>query len=144
MATERAAHGQVVHLASFLPKGAGVRSRALVKHRDFEVLCIDLPAGASLPAHEVGGPITVQCLRGDLSLSVDGEPRGMSAGAWVFLDGGTAHAVEAVRDASLLVTILFTEEARSAARGHASSRSAASQPSTPPTNSQRASRGTWS
>lgn len=116
MATERASHGQVVELASFPSKGAGASSRALVKTPDFEVLCIDLPSGASLPPHEVGGPITVHCLQGDLSLSVNGEPRRMSAGAWVFLDGGTAHAVEAIRDSSLLVTILFTQKATEAKR----------------------------
>lgn len=110
MATERASHGQVVDLASFPSKGAGTSSRVLVKTRDFEVFCIDLPAGTSLPSHEVEGAITMHCLRGDLSLSVDGEARRLPAGAWVFLDGGTAHAVQATQDSSLLVTILFAKE----------------------------------
>ena len=110
MATERALHGQVVDLASFPSKGVGVNSRALVKTQDFEVLCIDMPAGTSFPKHEVDGPITVHCLQGELALILDGEPREMHAGAWVFLDGRTPHAVEAIRDSSLLVTILFARE----------------------------------
>lgn len=103
-------HGQVLGLASFPSKGAGASSRALVKTPDFEVLRIDLPAGASLPAHEVEGPITRQCLRGELVLSVDGEPRKLSTGTWVFLEAETPHAVQAMRDSSLLVTILCTRK----------------------------------
>lgn len=110
MATERVLHGQIVDLASFPAKGTGASSRVLVKRPEFEVLCIDLPTGSSLPTHEVEGPVTMHCLQGELALTVDGERKEMPPGTWVLLDGGTSHAVRATRDSTLLLTIVFVRE----------------------------------
>lgn len=109
MATKRATPGQVIDLATFPSEHPGKRSRALVKTPEMEVICVNLAAGDALPPHQVSGPITVQCVRGAISFSVNGVAAEMSAGQWLFLEADTEHAVEALEDASILVTILFKQ-----------------------------------
>jgi quercetin dioxygenase-like cupin family protein len=105
MAIQHAEHGQVIDLSAFHADSA-----ALVKTDAFEVIRIVVEAGKSLPPHEVEGPITVQCLSGRCTFFVDEQPRELRPGAWLYLNGGTPHAVQAAETAVLLVTILFGKE----------------------------------
>jgi len=103
MAIEHAQHGQVLNLNTF----HAADSAALVKTGEFEIIRVLVEAGQSLPPHKVDGPITVQCLSGQCTFFVDEEPRKLSSGDWLYLNGGTTHAVEATESTALLVTILF-------------------------------------
>lgn len=84
-------------------------SSAVFKSGALEVLRLVLPAGKGLPPHKVAGEITIQCLEGELELSVgegaDEQRQRLQAGQLCYLDGGAMHAVTAVSDASALVTI---------------------------------------
>ena len=105
MALEHARPGQAVQA---LPPDSGpqaAKTVALFKSRDLEVVRLVLPAGRSLPAHQVAGDITIHCLSGRLSLEFDGGASQLEAGELMFLAGGAAHAVTALSDASALVTI---------------------------------------
>ncbi len=103
MAIEHAEHGQVIDLNTFQTE----KSAALVKTDQFEVIRVVVDVEKPLPPHKVEGPITVQCLSGQCTFFVDKEPRKLGPGAWLFLNGGSTHAVEASESTSLLVTILF-------------------------------------
>jgi quercetin dioxygenase-like cupin family protein len=105
MSIPHAEHGQVIDLSTFHTESA-----ALVKTGAFEVIRIVVGAGKSLPSHKVEGPITVQCLSGRCTFFVDDQPRELSPGAWLYLSGGTQHAVKAAETSVLLVTILFAKE----------------------------------
>jgi quercetin dioxygenase-like cupin family protein len=107
MALHHAASGEVVDLA---PLGAGLRdghTRALVKTDDFEAIRLILAAGSELPPHQVSGRFTLHCLEGRIALEAPTGERELSANQWVYFDGGITHAVRAIEDSSLLLTILL-------------------------------------
>lgn len=104
MAHQHATPGTVVDLNTF---GEG-QSTAVVKEKRFEVIRLVVEADKPIPSHQVEGPITVQCLSGRCTFLVDGNPRAMSPGSWLYLAGGTPHALTSDETCTLLVTILFT------------------------------------
>jgi quercetin dioxygenase-like cupin family protein len=77
----------------------------LFKSRDLEVMRLVLLAGKTMPAHKVDGEITLHCLEGRLEVTVDGRASPLHAGQLMVLDGASVHALRALADASLLVTI---------------------------------------
>lgn len=109
MAIEHAAPGEVIDLNTFGPDDNDTHTVALVKTKHLEAMRIFVRGGAVVPEHYVDGPITVQCLRGELKFFVDGDPQPMQAGTWLHLEGGTPHSIDAISDCVVLVTILFTE-----------------------------------
>lgn len=94
------------------PLGAALaqsKSTALFKSEQLEVMRLVLPAGRSLPPHRVDGEITVQCLEGRVNFDADGGRTVLSAGQMLYLRGGVAHSLEAIADASLLLTVVLRE-----------------------------------
>jgi len=106
MALKHAKSGEMINLATLIKD----KSIALVKHKRFEVMRISLSTGQSMAPHKVPGPITVQCLEGKCIFSMDDISHELAAGFWLYLEGGAIHAVEAVEETHLLVTILFNEK----------------------------------
>ena len=107
MAIAHAASGQIVDvqpLGSHLPEARNV---ALFKTDGLEVIRLVMPAGKTMPSHWVKGEITIHCLEGEVSLTAGGHTRQMKAGQLVWLEGGIDHALTAVLDASLLLTIVL-------------------------------------
>lgn len=107
MAIEHAAFGEVVNLKTFGPQNVDTHTVALTRTEHLETVRLFTPAGGKVPPHKVDGPITVQCLRGDALFFVGTEPREMSPGDWMHIEGGKTHAIEAKTDCVLLVTIFF-------------------------------------
>lgn len=104
MALEHAQNGEVVHLRS-LRDGDG--SRALVKTEQFEAIHLIVPAGSTIPTHQVPGQATLLCLHGRVSLALAETEVILATGDWVYLDRAEEHAVRGLEDAGLLLTILF-------------------------------------
>lgn len=107
MSLPHLASGQV---ASVLPLGdrlGQTRTSALFKEGRLEVMRLVLPVGKRLPPHAVTGPITLQCLEGEISLGVAGDHRLLHKGDLVYLAGGVEHELTAIRDASVLVTLVL-------------------------------------
>ena len=117
MALEHAKPGEVITLANFAEQAREGSSNALVKADTFEAILMHILPEKPLPPHKVDVPIIVQCLAGSLNFSVDGDPRKMAAGDWLYLDACTMHAVDALDPAFLLVTILFGDT-KDHAKGH--------------------------
>ncbi|HQX50576.1 MAG TPA: cupin domain-containing protein [Planctomycetaceae bacterium] len=103
MAHEHAKPGTVIDLNTF----GEDKSTALVKETKFEVIRMIVEASKSIPPHKTDGPVTVQCLRGKCKFFVGEEPRELVPGSWLYMAGGTMHAIEAEETTVLLVTILF-------------------------------------
>lgn len=103
MATKHADPGEVISLDQF----GGDTTRAIMKTSGLEVLRVCLAKGRSLPAHQVPGPVTVQCLSGRIEFSAAGTFREMSPGDWLYLEGGAEHSLSAIEDARVLVTIVL-------------------------------------
>ncbi|KWR92025.1 hypothetical protein [Cupriavidus sp. IDO] len=99
--------GQV---ASVLPLGAKLEqtpTSALFKEERLEVMRLVLTAGKHVPTHSVAGPVTIQCLEGEVDIGVDGGHRLLRQGDLVYLASGVAYDVTAISKASLLVTIVL-------------------------------------
>jgi quercetin dioxygenase-like cupin family protein len=107
MALERASAGDVIDVHELGPGLARTPTHALYKSESIEVVRIVLPAGKTLPRHAVAGPITLQCLEGEVDFEL---PRGvvrLGPGSLICIEGATPHALSAITDASLLLTIVL-------------------------------------
>ena len=107
MAIAHAAPGQLVDVLPLGSQLSEARTSAVFKTDGLEVMRVVLPAGKTVPAHKVKGEITIQCLEGEVDLMAGGQTQRMKAAQLVWLEGSVDHALQAVRDASLLVTIVL-------------------------------------
>lgn len=78
----------------------------LLRSQHLQVFRVVLRKGEEFDDHAVPGEITVQCLEGlvDFRIGNDAVKR-LVSGQLLYLDGGQPHALEALADASVLVTI---------------------------------------
>lgn len=107
MAIAHAAPGQLVNIQPLGSQLAERRTAALFKTDGLEVMRLVLPAGKTVPPHQVKGEITIHCLEGEVDLIAGGQTQRMKAGQLVWLEGSVEHALTAVLEASLLVTIVL-------------------------------------
>ncbi len=107
MALERAQAGEVVDLRPLGSQLETAKTTAIIKEKSFEAVRLVVRAGQKIPPHQVAGNITLHCLEGRISLGLKGAGIELSAGDWVYLDGGEAHSVTGIENSSLLLTILF-------------------------------------
>lgn len=107
-------HAETGQLIDVRPLGARLSEHVtttLIKTDALEVLRLVIPAGTEIARHQVPGEITVQCLEGQVVFDAGGTDRELAAGDLLFLAGGTPHALRAVQDSSVLVTILLHHKA---------------------------------
>ncbi len=96
--------------ASVLPLGvelAQTPSSALFKAAHLEVARLVLLTGKRLPPHAVPGPLTIQCLEGEIEVTLGSVAQRLRQGDLLYLAGGEQHDVAALSDASLLLTIVL-------------------------------------
>ena len=63
MAIEHAASGQLIDVFPLTDNLCESRTVALFKTGELEVMRLIVPAGKTVPSHDVKGEITVQCLK---------------------------------------------------------------------------------
>jgi quercetin dioxygenase-like cupin family protein len=80
-------------------------ARTLAKEPHLRITLIALKSGAQLDKHAADGPVTIQALRGRVRLSVQDKPIELARGGLLVLEQGVAHAVEALEESALLVTV---------------------------------------
>jgi quercetin dioxygenase-like cupin family protein len=116
MAIPHAASGDLIDVR---PLGATLRqtiSTTLIRSDHLEVFRLVLLAGDNVPDHklprtcQVPSVITIQCLEGTVEVKAYGRSQVMHAGSMMYLAGGAAHALKAVEDSSVLVTMLVRRE----------------------------------
>ena len=105
MAQPHAVSGQIVNVGPLGDALQDSRTQALIKAPQLEVARLVLAAGKGLPEHQVRGEITVQCIEGRVEFSAHGATQILVAGDWLHLAAGAPHALRALSDASLLLTI---------------------------------------
>jgi quercetin dioxygenase-like cupin family protein len=105
MALRHASPGERIDVRPFGAELSNQRTTALFKAEDLEVLRLVLPAGKSLPPHQVAGEITIHCLEGAIVVSAQDHSHVLRAGELLYLAGGVMHGVTALEDASALVTL---------------------------------------
>lgn len=107
MALSHAASGQIVDLQALAQSLEEARTVALFKTDEIEAIRLVMPAGKTMPSHRVKGEVTIHCLEGEVDLKLADRCERLKAGQLVWLEGSADHALTAVRDASLLVTIVL-------------------------------------
>jgi quercetin dioxygenase-like cupin family protein len=107
MAIAHAEPGQLVDVQPLGQQLCESRNVALFKTAELEVMRLVMPAGKTMPSHGVKGEITIHCLEGEVDLVAHGQTRRMKAGQLVWLEGGADHALTAVKNSSLLLTIVL-------------------------------------
>ena len=112
MAIHHASAGEVVSLQPLGQNLKHARTTALVKSELFEAVRLIVRAGVNISAHQVPGPIMLHCLEGRVLLGLSESSLEISAGQWVYFEGGERHSVKGIEDSSLLLTILFDRRAR--------------------------------
>lgn len=96
-----------------LPLGTALshsKTMTLVKSDDLELIRLVLPADKEIPMHQAHGEITVQCLEGRISFTAESKTHELMPGQLLYLRTGEPHALKAIEDSSVLVTILLREK----------------------------------
>ena len=107
MAIPHAASGELIDIR---PLGENLRrtsSSTLIRADHLEVFRLVLATGKAAPEHKASGAITIQCLEGAVELEVRERKQVLHAGSLVYLSDAELHAVKALEDSSLLVTMLL-------------------------------------
>lgn len=107
MAVQHAQPGEIVDLRPLGTAVATTKTATLVKTSSLELIRLVLPAGKQIAEHKVAGEITVQCLEGQVDFTAAGKTQRLSANQLLYLAGHEPHTLQAVTDASVLVTILL-------------------------------------
>lgn len=105
MALDHAQPGQPIDVA---PLGVALResaTHAILKTRSLELMRVVLRAGEALPQHNVRGELTLLCIEGAAEVVMDGTACRLRASQLVLLTAQVQHAVRALQDTSLLLTI---------------------------------------
>ena len=110
MAIEHAQSGEVIDIRPLAEKLSESKTHTLLKTEHIEVLRMVLPAGKVIAEHKARGDITVQCLEGEIKFTSPTGTKTLCAGKMLFLNAAELHAVEAITDASVLVTILLRKK----------------------------------
>jgi quercetin dioxygenase-like cupin family protein len=96
-----------------LPLGtalANSKTTTVVKSDDLELIRLVLPAGKEIPMHQAHGEITVQCLEGRISFTAESKTQELTPGQLLYLVAGEPHALTAIEDSSVVVTILLSKK----------------------------------
>jgi quercetin dioxygenase-like cupin family protein len=103
-------HAQPLDVIDVRPLGAALRdavTTSLLKTPTLQLMRVVLPAGQAMREHRVAGATTVHCLEGEAVVTTPSRKCHLGAGQLVMLAGAESHGVQAVTDASLLVTVLL-------------------------------------
>jgi quercetin dioxygenase-like cupin family protein len=111
MSLPHAAPGDLIDVR---PLGGALReakTRAFFKADHFEVIRVVLLAGEKYTEHHAPGEITFQCLEGSVNFTALGKTRVLRTGYMLYLTSNERHAIEAIEDTCLLLTIQIVHEA---------------------------------
>jgi quercetin dioxygenase-like cupin family protein len=109
VAIHHASAGEIVDLRPLGEALSEARTTAIVKAKTFEAARLIVHAGSAISPHQVPGPIMLHCLEGRVVLDFAESQLELSAGHWIYLDGGTRHSITGIEHSSLLMTILFEQ-----------------------------------
>lgn len=103
-------HAQPLEVIDICPLGPALHDTAttsLLKTPRLQLMRVVLSAGSGMPEHSVPGAITVHCLEGTAVVTTASRRCELHPGQLVMLPENEHHAVQALTDSSLLVTLLL-------------------------------------
>lgn len=105
MALHHAAPGEIVEIGPLGDRLADAINVTLLRSENIQVFRVVLRKGEEFSDHAVPGEITVQCIEGLVDFSCHDKVQQLAPGQLLYLNGGEVHALKALEDASVLVTI---------------------------------------
>ena len=105
MALLHARPGQPIDIRPLGPQLAESASHAILKTRALELMRIVLRRGDQLPSHSVYGECTLLCIEGAAAVDAPGSSFELRPWQMVLLPALENHAVRALEDTSLLLTV---------------------------------------
>lgn len=106
MALKHAAFLDVIDLRTLHCEHGEAVSVSLMKTAHMQLLQLVLPAGRGLPQHAVAGEITIHCLTGEVEVTSPAGIHQLRENQLMALAAHEPHALQGVRDATVLVTLL--------------------------------------
>jgi quercetin dioxygenase-like cupin family protein len=100
------------------PWPAGLYSKTLFKKHDLRVVLISMQNAAHMKEHHADGTLSIQVLKGQIRVSVNGKPHDLPTGALFTLGASIRHDVEAKADSVFLLTISWPSAEELAAMKH--------------------------
>ena len=99
--------GEIVDLETWADDQPLERTKAIVKTKEMELARLFLSSGKEIPNHKVRGPIIIHCIKGKVEFTALGTIRELEPGQLLHLMPEEPHAVKAIDDAVVLLTIIF-------------------------------------
>ena len=100
------------------PWPSGLYSRTLFKKHDLRIVLISMQDAAHMKEHHADGTISIQVIKGQLRVSVNGKPHNLPTGTLFTLGHSIRHDVEAKGDSVFLLTISWPSAEELAAMKH--------------------------
>ncbi len=86
----------------------GRAGKTLVKEGPLRITLVALKKGTALPSHHVEGPISIQTIRGCLTLTTERGDVDVPAGTLIALAPGVIHTAKARDDCAILLTFAMS------------------------------------
>ncbi len=107
MALAHTAPGEIVEVRGRAGAVDHKGSETLVRTDHLEILRYALPAGKVVGTHTAAGTMVVQCLEGTVEFTALGKTQKLTPGTMLYLPDHEPHALKAVSEALLLLTLLL-------------------------------------
>lgn len=85
--------------------GSGRAAKTLVKEGRLRATLMAVKRGTLIKQHQVEGPVSIQCLRGNVAIDAGGDETELTAGGLLVLDKKVPHDLKAMRDSTVLITL---------------------------------------
>jgi quercetin dioxygenase-like cupin family protein len=100
------------------PWPSGIYAKTLFKKHDLRVVLISMQNTAHMKEHHADGTLSIQVLKGQLHVSVNGKSHDLPTGTLFTLGHSIRHDVEAKGDSTFLLTISWPSADELAAMKH--------------------------
>lgn len=119
MALHHATPGEIVDVSPLGEKLPQAINTTLLRSEHLQVFRVVLRKGEEFVDHAVPGEITVQCLEGLIAFDIAGKRvERLAPGHLIYLDGGQPHALKALENSSVLVTVYHPRHPHEPAGNH--------------------------
>ena len=107
MAIPHAEAGTIIDVNPFGDNLKNLKTHTLAKNGDLEIIRLVILEGNEIMTHKAPGRMTLQCLEGEIIFTTMGKDINLKAGTMLYLDAEELHSLKAVKDSSLLLTIVL-------------------------------------
>ena len=100
------------------PWQSGHNAKTLFKKHDFRIVLITMEDAARMKQHHADGTISIQVLKGQIRVTIQGKPHDIPAGQLFTLAASIRHDVESIGESAFLLTISWPSTEELAAMKH--------------------------